>query len=143
MSLKRTISKTASHYLWNPIMRLVAGRFAGAPALLETIGRRSGLPRATPVGDGLAGNKFWIIAEHGRHSDWVRNIEANPAVRVKVRGRWRRGTAHPMPADDPIARQRDMDKLNASIVRLVGTDLLTVRVDLDPEPSKRPRSSGR
>ena len=33
--------------------------------------------------------------------------------------------------DDPIARQRSLDQLNAVIVRLVGAELLTVRVDLD------------
>jgi hypothetical protein len=34
-------------------------------ALLETVGRGSGLPRQTPVGDGLIGDTFWIVAEHG------------------------------------------------------------------------------
>jgi deazaflavin-dependent oxidoreductase (nitroreductase family) len=132
-ALKRRITTTASHYLWNPIMRLVAGRFAGAPALLETVGRKSGRPRHTPVGDGLRGDQFWVIAEHGTHSDWVRNLMANPRVRVKVRGRWRSGTAHVLRHDDPIARQRGLDRLNAGIVRLVGTELLTIRVDLDRE----------
>jgi hypothetical protein len=37
-------------------------------ALLETIGRRTGKPRLTPVCDGLAGDTFWIIAQHGRDS---------------------------------------------------------------------------
>jgi hypothetical protein len=36
-----------------------------------------------------------------------------------------------MPKDDPRARQRTLDPLNAAIVRLVGTELLTVRIDLD------------
>jgi hypothetical protein len=37
-----------------------------------------------------------------------------------------------MPDDDPIARQRGLDAFNARVVRFVGTDLLTVRVDLEP-----------
>ena len=53
-------------------------------ALLETIGRRSGQPRVTPVCDGLQDKTFWLVAQHGRQSDYVRNIEANPRVRVKV-----------------------------------------------------------
>jgi hypothetical protein len=61
----------------------------------------------------------------------VRNIVANPRVRVKVNGRWRVGTAHLMPKDDPRARQQKLDPLNAVIVRLVGTELLTVRIDLE------------
>ena len=94
---------------------------------------KSGRLRQTPVGHGLKDHTFWIIAEHGRHSDWVRNILANPRVRVKVNGRWRNGTAHVMPDDNPIARQRGLDSFNARIVRLLGTELLTVRVALDPE----------
>jgi deazaflavin-dependent oxidoreductase (nitroreductase family) len=130
-ALKRRLASTAGHYLWNPIMRLVAGRLPGAPALLETVGRKSGRPRRTPVGNGLRGDTFWVIAEHGRHSDWVRNILANPRVRVQVNGRWRGGRASIMPDDDPVMRQRGLDSFNARIVRLFGTELLTVRVDLD------------
>lgn len=119
-------------YAVNPLVRPVAG-FLPATALVETIGRKSGEPRRTPVGDGLVGDVFWVIAEHGRAADWVRNIDNNPSVRVRVRGRWRSGKAHLMPEDDPRARQRILPRLNALGVRLVGTDLLTVRIDLDPE----------
>ena len=132
-ALKRRLASAGAHYFWNPIIRLVAGRLPGAPALLETVGRKSGRVRRTPVGNGLEGDTFWVIAEHGRHSDWVRNLLARPRVRVKVNGRWRIGTAHVVPDDDPIARQRGLDSFNARIVRLVGTELLTVRVDLDPQ----------
>ena len=52
-------------------------------ALLETIGRHSGQPRVTPVCDGREGNTFWIVAQHGRSADYVRNLDANPRVRVK------------------------------------------------------------
>ena len=130
-ALKRRLASAGAHYLWNPIMRLIAGR-PGAPALLETVGRKSGRLRRTPVGNGLQGDTFWIIAEHGRHSDWVRNIVANPRVRVKVNAAWRSGVACLMPNDDPIARQRSLDPVNARLVRFFGTELLTVRVDLDP-----------
>ena len=36
-----------------------------------------------------------------------------------------------MPDDDVRARQRTMPAVHAATVRLMGTDLLTVRVDLD------------
>jgi deazaflavin-dependent oxidoreductase (nitroreductase family) len=132
-AFKRRLASTGAKYVWNPLVRLVAGRFAGAPALLETTGRKSGVRRRTPVGNGLDGDRFWIVAEHGRHSDWVRNIRANPRVRVKVNGRWRSGTGHLMPDDDPLRRQAGMEQLNAWVVRLAGTELMTVRIDLDPE----------
>jgi hypothetical protein len=34
-------------------------------ALLETIGRKTGKARRTPVGNARIGNQFWIVAEHG------------------------------------------------------------------------------
>ena len=63
----------------------------------------------------------------------MRNIQAEPSVRIKIGRRWHTGTALVMPDDDPRARQRAMPAANAAVVRLTGTDLLTVRVDLDPE----------
>jgi deazaflavin-dependent oxidoreductase (nitroreductase family) len=119
----------------NPLVRGLLERGVRMPgyALLETTGRRSGLARTTPVGDGLEGSTFWIVSEHGRRSAYVRNIEADPRVRVRVRGRWRSGTAHLLPEDDPRERQRALGPrawLNAASVRRLGTDLLTVRIDL-------------
>ncbi|MPY77359.1 MAG: nitroreductase family deazaflavin-dependent oxidoreductase [Actinophytocola sp.] len=123
----------------NPVIRAALQRGVPLPgyALLETTGRKTGRPRRTPVGDGLDGDVFWIVAEHGRRSAYVRNIEANPCVRVRVRGRWRTGTAHVLADDDPRERQRKLARLrlsarlNAAAVRSFGTDLLTVRIDLD------------
>lgn len=125
----------------NPLVRSVLDRGWRVPgyALLETTGRKSGLPRRNPVGDGLDGETFWIVSEHGRRSGYVRNIEADPRVRVRVRGHWRTGRAQLLPDDDPRERQRTLAArrfaawVNAVAVRSLGTDLLTVRIDLDPE----------
>jgi len=75
--LKRRASKFASVRLLNPVMvrLLEAGLVPRGWALLETTGRSSGVPRRVPVGDGLRGERFWIVAEHGRHADYVRNME--------------------------------------------------------------------
>jgi len=110
-------------------------------ALLETTGRRTGQPRRTPVCDGLDGDTFWLVAQRGRRADWVKNIQANPRVRVKVRTGsgvgWRAGTAHVLDDDDPRERQRRMGQGNfarclcVSASAAMGTDPLTVRVDLD------------
>ena len=119
----------------NPIV-LAAVEHGIAPpsyAILETVGRTSGLPRRTPVGNGLDGDTFWIVAEHGRRAGYVRNLEANPRVRVRVGGRWRPGIAYLMPDDDPRERQRQIGRaFNAAVVRAMGTELLTVRLELDP-----------
>jgi deazaflavin-dependent oxidoreductase (nitroreductase family) len=102
-------------------------------ALLETTGRRSGLPRHTPVGNGLDGDVFWLVAAHGVQADYVRNIRACPAVRVKVAGRWRTGTAAVLPDDDPLARSRTLPfRWDAALGRMMASTPLTVRIDLDP-----------
>ncbi len=105
-------------------------------ALLETTGRRTGRPRVTPVGNGLTGpDTFWLVAAHGWQSDYVRNIRRYPAVRVKIAGRWRTGTATPLPDDDPAARSRTLPyRWDAAIGRAMASRPLTIRIDLDPEP---------
>jgi deazaflavin-dependent oxidoreductase (nitroreductase family) len=130
-------------YVLNPPIRLLFALQIVPPgyALLETVGRVSGKPRRTPVGNGVIGETFWIVTEHGRKAGYVRNIERNARVRVRFRHglrlRWRTGTAHLLPEDDPRARQRALGRghplraLNALAVRGLGTELLTVRIDLD------------
>lgn len=102
-------------------------------ALLETTGRRSGRLRHTPVGNGLDGEVFWLVAAHGTQADYVRNLLAEPRVRVKVAGVWRSGTARSLPDDDPVARSRTLPyQWDAAVNRWVGTRPLTIRIDLDP-----------
>jgi hypothetical protein len=93
------------------------------------------------VGNGRAGREFWIVAEHGENAAYVRNLQANPRVRVKVREglsfRWYAGTAQVLSEDDPRDRQRWLakqlpgSKSNSSAVRFFGTQLLSIRIDLD------------
>ncbi len=137
---KRTFTTALGTRIINPVVRFLVERGIAPPsyAVLETTGRRSGQPRRTPVGNGLDGDTFWIVAEHGRRAAYVRNIAADPRVRVKVGGRWREGVAHLMPDDDPRERQRKIGlRFNAAVVRAMGTDLLTVRVSLAPTGASR------
>jgi deazaflavin-dependent oxidoreductase (nitroreductase family) len=140
--LKRRVITVFQRFLLNPVMRalLALGVLPLGVALLETTGRRTGRPRRTPVGEGLEGRTFWIVAEHGRTANYVRNIEADPVVRVKVRARWWprwvSGTATILDDDDPHARQRQLCRRhplrawNAALVRAMGTDLVTIRIDV-------------
>jgi deazaflavin-dependent oxidoreductase (nitroreductase family) len=137
--VKRRLITALQVALFNRPVKALLARGITPPgvALLETTGRRSGRPRTTPVGEGLEGDTFWIVAEHGRAAGYVRNLEANPRVRVKVGGAWRTGTAHVLPDDDTRARQRALARghplrwSNAAAVRAMGTSLLTIRIDLD------------
>jgi deazaflavin-dependent oxidoreductase (nitroreductase family) len=128
----------------NPVVRRAwdLGLPIPGDALLETTGRRTGMRRRTPVCDGLEGETFWLIAQRGHDADWVRNIEANPRVRVKVSGLragWRTGTAQILDDDDPRERQRILSQANfprrlcMSTSKAVQTNPLTIRVDLDHE----------
>jgi deazaflavin-dependent oxidoreductase (nitroreductase family) len=135
-STKARVVRGVQKYLLNPTVRALfaLGLVPPTHVLLETTGRKSGQPRRNPVGNGLDGDTLWIVAEHGRNASYVRNLEADPRVRVKIGRRWRRGTATVLPDDDARARlDRIGRRVNGFMVRAVGTDLLTIRVDLDPE----------
>jgi deazaflavin-dependent oxidoreductase (nitroreductase family) len=110
----------------NPVMRRNP-----LQTLLETTGRKSGQPRRTPLGGRRIGNEFWFVSEFGDQSQYVKNIQANPRVRVRLRGRWHSGVAHLVHDDDPRRRLESLPSFNSFGVRTFGTNLLTIRVDLD------------
>ena len=118
---------------------LKAGLMRRSTALLETIGRKSGELRITPVTNGLSGDQFWIVTEHGGRAGYVRNIEMNPRVRVKVGRRWRAGTAHFAPEVSPdtaltqIVNQNPATRRNVETIRKVQTEMRVIRVELDRE----------
>ncbi|ANW67783.1 nitroreductase [Mycobacterium sp. djl-10] len=125
MNLKRRIVHSVQRRVVNPVGRKLP------VTMLETTGRRSGQKRLTAVGGKVIDNQFWMVSEHGEHAHYVLNIKADPKVRVRINGEWRTGTAHLLPDDDPSARLRMLPQANSAVVRLMGTDLLTIRVDLD------------
>ena len=126
MTPRQRIVNLVQRHIANPVMRAVP-----IQTLLETTGRKSGQPRRTPIGGRLTSNEFWLVSEFGERAQYIRNIKADPRVRVRIRGRWHTGTAHLLPDDDPIARLRALRSLNSVAVRAIGAGLLTVRVDLE------------
>lgn len=123
----------------NAFVRLLlsAGLMRRSTALLETTGRKSGQPRITPVTNGLRDDEFWIVTEHGSRAGYVRNIEANPRVRVKVGHRWRSGTAHFIDEASPeatlkrIVDENPATRRNAEVIRRIQTKMRVIRIDLD------------
>ncbi|MGC9539895.1 nitroreductase/quinone reductase family protein [Streptomyces sp. UG1] len=124
--LRFRAATTFQRHVGNPVLRRLP-----LQTVLETTGRVSGLPRQTPVGGRRIGDSFWLVSEFGDKSQYVRNIKADPRVRVRIRGRWHTGTAHLLPDDDPVARLRGLPRFNSAGVRAFGTNLLTIRVDLE------------
>lgn len=124
-TIKRRVVQNVQRYVVNPVGRRLPF------VMLETTGRKSGQPRHTAVGGRLVENQFWMVSEHGEHSDYVRNIKANPAVRLRIHDQWRTGTAHLLPDDDAGARLKELPRGNSAVVRAAGTELLTIRIDLD------------
>jgi deazaflavin-dependent oxidoreductase (nitroreductase family) len=147
---KVLLVRTVQRYLMNPLMRLLLtiGINPFGLAILETRGHISGKTRRVPVGNGREGDSFWIIAEHGSRAGYVKNIQHDPRVRVRLRVglryRWVPGIATVRPHDDPLARQRQiiawhpLRALNAVNVRVLGADLLTVHVQLNPAQPEDP-----
>jgi hypothetical protein len=97
--------------------------------------------RRTTVGDARVGDRLWIVAEHGMKAGYVRNLVRHSRVRVKLRkgfgARWHTGTAHVLSDNDSrerprwLAGQVTSSIANSVALRLFGTELLTVRIDLD------------
>jgi deazaflavin-dependent oxidoreductase (nitroreductase family) len=135
---KRRLTSALGRYVLNPPVHALFRLGIPVPgtAILETVGRKTGARRRTPVTNGLDDGTFWIVAEHGRSAGYVRNIEAHPRVRLKLGHRWLSGSAWILDEDDPVERLRLMRRrrsarFNASVVASMGTELLVLRVDLD------------
>jgi deazaflavin-dependent oxidoreductase (nitroreductase family) len=88
--------------------------------LLTTIGRKSGLPRVTPLQYEEVGGNYYIASARGRDADWFKNICANPKVQIQIRERECDAIAEPV--TDP-ARIADFIEFRLSrhpiMVRLI------------------------
>ena len=118
---------------WQRVANPVYGRAAGfVPGwvTLETTGRRTGRAHRVPVGGGVRGGSVWVAAG-SRTADYVRNLQAHPEIRVRVHGRWRRGTAHLVPDDRPLLRALRINPANGLFVAIASPDPVTIRIDLE------------
>ena len=64
--------------------------------LLTTTGRKSGLPRVTPLQYEQVGDTIYIGAALGQQADWFQNIATNPNVHVQVKSHRFQGVAEPI-----------------------------------------------
>lgn len=137
--IKRRFEILIGRYTLNPLMRGMfrLGITPPGMALVETIGRRSGAVRRTPIACKRDGDVVWLIAQHGRHAGWVRNFEANPRVRVRLGRRWLSGDAALLADDDVKARIRTFASnpvgraIAAATFRALESQPVTARIQLD------------
>ena len=61
--------------------------------LLTTTGRRSGKKRVTPLQYELIGADYYLGAARGLQADWVRNIQSNAEVEIRVGAKCFKGIA--------------------------------------------------
>ncbi len=96
---------TFFNHLAKPLMRL--GLPMGPDVMLTVPGRKTGLPRSTPVAIAEIGGRHWLIAPFGE-TDWVRNLRA--AGRGKVTSGRRRYdvTARELDENEALAFFRDV-----------------------------------
>jgi deazaflavin-dependent oxidoreductase (nitroreductase family) len=88
-----------------PIMlyRIGLGGLMPMQLLLTTVGRKSGRPRRAVVDvpkHDAAADTYYVVSAYGAHSDWYRNLQANPALRAQVRWRKFRARATVLPQEE-------------------------------------------
>ena len=111
--------------------------------VLETIGRRSGHPR--PIEIWFAADpqrdRIYLLSGGRDEAHWVRNLRANPAVRVGIGDRWYDGVAGEIETgpDDGLARRLLAAKYQGWVdgAPLSGwaEGSLPVAIDLRPAPA--------
>lgn len=135
---KRRIEIFLGRHTLNPVIRGMF-RLGFAPpgmAIIETVGNRTGQVRRVPVVCPPAEDTLWLIAQHGEHSGWVRNLQASPSVRLRLGRRWVSGTARLVPEDDVKARIATFSQtsvgraVTAASFRALESHPVSVRVDV-------------
>lgn len=95
--------------IFNPVARFLLrlGVPLGVNALITIPGRKTGLPRTTPVALIALSGRRWVWAPWG-DVQWVRNLRASGHATVTVRGRQMEVTATELDADQRVAFFRDV-----------------------------------
>ncbi len=104
--------------------------------LLTTSGRKSGLPRVTPLQYEEIDGAIYVASASGTRADWFRNILADRHVRVRVKSRQFEGTAEPVTdairiADFLSLRLKRHPKMIGAILRSQGLSETPSRAELE------------
>ncbi len=71
--------------------------------LLTTTGRKSGLPRLTPLQFEQVGGEYFVASARGQAADWFKNILVDPHVHVQIGDREFAALAEPITDPERIA----------------------------------------
>ena len=108
----------------------------GTVLLLTTTGRKSGLPRLTPLQYELVDGVYYVASARGPQADWFRNLQAKAQVEIEVDGQRLRGLAEAITdavriADFLQLRLKRHPTTIGMLMRLEGLPLKYSRQDLE------------
>jgi deazaflavin-dependent oxidoreductase (nitroreductase family) len=96
----------------------------GYVMVLQTIGRKSGKPRLTPLNYALADGYIYCMAGFGSGTHWLANLKANPVVEIHVGGTALRGIA------EIVTESEEAQRIFIQIIHNCGFASLLVGLNL-------------
>lgn len=110
----------------NGVVRPLVKRGLGSPppvgvgtVIVSTTGRRTGVQREVPLVGARVGDTVVVSTARG-NSQWLRNVEADPEVRVWIDGQERSGVAE-------VRRSRGLDVATIRLTRDRGSSHCAAR----------------
>jgi deazaflavin-dependent oxidoreductase (nitroreductase family) len=119
------------------------GSIAGQMVLLlTTVGRRSGLPRTTPLLYDEIDGIIYVGSARGARADWYQNLLANPNVEIRLGSQRIKGWAEPI--TDPLKVAEFLEKrlklhpiLATAVLRVEGLDSTPSREQIEAYARRR------
>lgn len=106
--LSRRLFVVANRLVNRFVAAVAPSRFRGMPLLvLETVGRRSGQPRRTPLLYLKDNGRYVVVASNGGANwepAWLLNLRSEPTARVRIG----RGEAQPVTATEVDGGEREL-----------------------------------
>lgn len=121
------------HIALKNVMRLPIQRKV---LILTTTGRKSGLPRQTPLQYEEIDGQIYIASARGTQADWYRNLQKNTLVSLQIGNRQMQGIAETISDRGRIAdflqyRLERHPRMIGAIMRLEGLPLHYSHADLE------------